>query len=72
MTGRRIGFNCARRRDASCHHAPIVDSVHRRPDDRAVPELPTQRCPRCGEILVDIKGSRLAVCRRCGYKDDCC
>ena len=32
--------------------------------------LPMQTCPRCGELLADIKGSRLAVCRRCGYKDD--
>lgn len=38
----------------------------------AVPALPEQRCPRCGETIVNIKGSRLAVCGRCGYKDDCC
>jgi uncharacterized paraquat-inducible protein A len=37
-----------------------------------VASIPVQRCPRCGEALPDIKGSRIAVCRRCGYKDDCC
>ncbi|MGB4862249.1 MAG: hypothetical protein WBO97_07300 [Tepidiformaceae bacterium] len=34
--------------------------------------LPLQLCIRCGDLLADIKGSRLAVCRTCGYKDDCC
>jgi len=34
--------------------------------------VPLQACVRCGGQLLDIKGSRLAVCRRCGYKDDCC
>jgi ribosomal protein S27AE len=34
--------------------------------------IPVQVCPRCGSAMADIKGSRLAVCRRCGYKDDCC
>ena len=35
-------------------------------------EIPLQACPRCHAPLSAIKGSRLAVCRRCGYKDDCC
>ena len=35
-------------------------------------EIPIQRCPRCQAPLPDIKGARIAVCRRCGYKDDCC
>lgn len=34
--------------------------------------LPLTTCPRCGAIVVNIKGSRLAVCSRCGAKDDCC
>lgn len=34
--------------------------------------IPLQACPRCLGPLSAIKGSRLAVCRRCGYKDDCC
>ncbi|MBK9611341.1 MAG: hypothetical protein IPO34_07820 [Dehalococcoidia bacterium] len=34
--------------------------------------IPLQVCLRCGDLLADIKGSRLAVCRTCGYKDDCC
>ena len=34
--------------------------------------IPTQSCPRCGLMMANIKGSRLAVCSRCGYKDDCC
>lgn len=34
--------------------------------------IPTQSCPRCGLEMANIKGSRLAVCSRCGYKDDCC
>jgi DNA-directed RNA polymerase subunit RPC12/RpoP len=33
---------------------------------------PVQRCPRCGAPMSAIKGSRDAVCRVCGYKDDCC
>ena len=33
-------------------------------------EIPLQTCPRCLGPLPAIKGSRLAVCRRCGYKDD--
>jgi len=35
-------------------------------------DIPLQACPRCLGPLSAIKGSRLAVCRRCGYKDDCC
>lgn len=34
--------------------------------------LPYQACPRCGQTMSAIKGSKSAVCRRCGYKDDCC
>ena len=34
--------------------------------------IPEQPCPRCGAAIANIKGSRLAVCPRCGYKDDCC
>jgi DNA-directed RNA polymerase subunit RPC12/RpoP len=34
--------------------------------------IPRQSCVRCGQQMVDIKGSRMAVCSRCGYKDDCC
>lgn len=34
--------------------------------------LPLQPCPRCGAPMLDIKGSRQAMCARCGYKDDCC
>lgn len=30
--------------------------------------LPLTTCPRCGAIVVNIKGSRLAVCRVCGQK----
>ena len=37
-----------------------------------IAEIPLQACPRCLAPLSAIKGSRLAVCRRCGYKDDCC
>lgn len=37
-----------------------------------VTEIPIQKCPRCGEVLPNIKGARISVCRRCGYKDDCC
>ena len=37
-----------------------------------VSNIPLQTCPRCLGPLSAIKGSRLAVCRRCGYKDDCC
>ena len=36
------------------------------------PPIPLQTCPRCLGVLSAIKGSRLAVCQRCGYKDDCC
>ncbi|MGE0599470.1 MAG: hypothetical protein AB7P41_08540 [Dehalococcoidia bacterium] len=38
----------------------------------AAKPIPIQLCLRCGDVLADIKGSRLAVCRTCGYKDDCC
>lgn len=34
--------------------------------------IPLQLCVRCGSLMANIKGSRLAVCWRCGYKDDCC
>jgi len=34
--------------------------------------VPVQLCVRCGSPMADIKGSRLAVCQTCGYKDDCC
>jgi hypothetical protein len=34
--------------------------------------LPIQECVRCRKAMVDIKGSRMAVYDRCGYKDDCC
>jgi ribosomal protein L40E len=33
---------------------------------------PLQTCPRCGALMSAIGGSKAAVCRRCGYKDDCC
>ena len=42
------------------------------PSENSVKNIPLQACPRCPELLSAIKGSRLAVCRRCGYKDDCC
>lgn len=31
-----------------------------------------QACPQCGNPMGAIKGSRDAVCRRCGWKDGCC
>lgn len=31
-----------------------------------------QACPQCGTTMGAIKGSRDAVCRRCGWKDGCC
>lgn len=31
-----------------------------------------QGCVRCGHPMGGVKGSRDAVCRKCGYKDDCC
>jgi hypothetical protein len=34
--------------------------------------LPLTTCPRGGSVVVNIKGSRLAVCRVYGVKDDCC
>ena len=41
--------------------------------------LKAYRCPECsgkvwhlGHPIVNIKGSRLAVCRVYGVKDDCC
>ena len=37
-----------------------------------VVEKPIQDCPKCGGIIIAIKGSRLRVCARCGWKDDCC
>lgn len=42
------------------------------PTTRAASALPVQACPRCAAPITDIKGSRLATCERCGYKDDCC
>ncbi len=38
----------------------------------SVKNIPLQKCPRCGLSIPDIKGARIAVCQRCGYKDDCC
>jgi len=34
--------------------------------------IPLQLCPRCGAPMPQISGAKIAVCRRCGYKDDCC
>ena len=34
--------------------------------------LPLMPCPKCGSWMVAITGSRLAVCRNCGYKEPCC
>ncbi len=31
-----------------------------------------QTCPRCGELMGDMPGSRDAYCGNCGYKDPCC
>ncbi|HEY8490764.1 MAG TPA: hypothetical protein VIO14_07200 [Dehalococcoidia bacterium] len=40
--------------------------------DRPAPAHPIQPCVRCGAPMSAIKGSKAAVCTRCGYKDDCC
>src|SRR5262249_1691969 len=29
-------------------------------------------CPQCGAPMFAIRGSKLAVCRNCGFKDSCC
>lgn len=34
--------------------------------------LPTQPCIRCGFLMEGVKGGKGSVCRRCGWKDDCC
>jgi hypothetical protein len=34
--------------------------------------VPTEPCPVCGNLMVAIKGARIAVCRICGFKDACC
>lgn len=52
--------------------ALYLDNGRALASNAVVSDLPLQRCPRCGAVLADIKGSRMAVCRRCGYKDDCC
>lgn len=44
----------------------------RAPSEERMGSIPLQTCPRCFAPMSAIKGSRLAVCRRCGYKDDCC
>lgn len=31
-----------------------------------------QRCPRCGELIGHIRGTKEAICKNCGYKDPCC
>jgi hypothetical protein len=32
----------------------------------------TAPCPQCREPMNAIRGSKLAVCRNCGFKDSCC
>ncbi|MBI5133207.1 MAG: hypothetical protein HZA83_00695 [Thaumarchaeota archaeon] len=32
----------------------------------------SQQCPICGKLMSAIRGSKQAVCRKCGYKEDCC
>ncbi len=49
-----------------------VSGTVRTPPEDGVGNIPLQTCPRCLGPMSAIKGSRLAVCRRCGYKDDCC
>ena len=49
-----------------------VSGTVRTPSGDSMGSIPLQTCPRCLEPMSAIKGSRLAVCRRCGYKDDCC
>jgi hypothetical protein len=29
-------------------------------------------CPQCGAPMFAMRGSKLAVCRNCGFKDSCC
>ena len=39
------------------------------PDDEGGVEAP---CPNCGAPMNTIRGSKLAICRNCGFKDSCC
>ncbi|MGV8085836.1 MAG: hypothetical protein ACP5N9_06320 [Candidatus Bilamarchaeum sp.] len=29
-------------------------------------------CPNCGESMSAIRGSMVAKCKNCGFKDSCC
>lgn len=31
-----------------------------------------QPCPRCGELIGNINGTKEAICLNCGFKDPCC
>ncbi|HUS15072.1 MAG TPA: hypothetical protein VM536_08660 [Chloroflexia bacterium] len=32
----------------------------------------TGPCPNCGAPMNAIRGSKLAICANCGFKDSCC
>ena len=48
------------------HHASNGDRAPIRDESATAP------CPQCQEPMNAIRGSKLAVCRNCGFKDSCC
>jgi hypothetical protein len=42
------------------------------PRDPAPEDAPVGPCPNCGAPMNAIRGSKLAICRNCGFKDSCC
>jgi len=42
------------------------------PRDPRSDEAPVGPCPNCGAPMNAIRGSKLAICRNCGFKDSCC
>jgi predicted RNA-binding Zn-ribbon protein involved in translation (DUF1610 family) len=36
------------------------------------PEAAYKPCPNCGQMMYAIRGSVIARCRNCGFKDACC
>ena len=49
--------------------APPAPDVPRDPRSH---EAPVGPCPNCGAPMNAIRGSKLAICRNCGFKDSCC
>lgn len=52
-------------------YTEIMDNEYWEPV-KSIKNIPLRACPKCGEVISAMPGSRDSVCKNCGYKDPCC